>query len=41
MKQRGWSEQEAYQALRKKAMERSMNLRGLAQQVIAMADLMD
>ncbi len=40
MKQRGWSEDEAYQAMRKMAMDKGMKLSELSRQVIAMADLL-
>jgi response regulator NasT len=40
MKQRGWSEDEAYQALRKMAMDKGVKLAELSKQVIAMADLL-
>ena len=40
MKQRGWSEDEAYQALRKMAMDKGLKLGELAQQVIAAAELL-
>lgn len=40
MKQRGWSEDESYQALRKMAMDKSVRLGEVARQVIAMADLL-
>lgn len=39
MKQRGWSEDEAYQALRKMAMDKGMKLPELSRQIISMADL--
>lgn len=38
MKQRGWSEQESYQALRKMAMDKSVRLAEVARQVVTMAD---
>ena len=40
MKQRGLSEEEAYQAMRKMAMERSVKMADLAQQVISVAELL-
>jgi two-component system, response regulator / RNA-binding antiterminator len=40
MKQRGWSEEESYQALRKMAMDRGIKLAEVAQQVVAMAELL-
>ncbi len=40
MKQRGWSEDEAYQALRKTAMDRGLRLSEVAAQVISVADLL-
>lgn len=40
MKQRGWSEDEAYQALRKMAMDKGLKLSEMARQVIAVADLL-
>lgn len=40
MKQRGWSEEESYQALRKMAMEKGLKLGVVAQQVITMAELL-
>lgn len=40
MKQRGWSEDEAYQAMRKMAMDKGMKLSELSRQIIAMADLL-
>jgi len=40
MKQRGWSEEQSYQALRKMAMDKGMKLPELARQIIAMADLL-
>jgi response regulator NasT len=40
MKQRGWSEEESYQALRKMAMDRGVKLPELSRQIIAMADLL-
>jgi response regulator NasT len=39
MKQRGWSEDEAYQALRKMAMEKGLKLGEVARQVIAVFEL--
>lgn len=39
MKQRGWSEDEAYQALRKTAMDKGIKLGEVARQLIAVADL--
>lgn len=40
MKQRGWSEDESYQALRKMAMDKGIKLSELSRQIIAMADLL-
>lgn len=40
MKQRGWSEDEAYQALRKMAMNRGVKLGEAARQVIAVTELL-
>lgn len=40
MKQRGWSEDEAYQALRKLAMDRNLRLAEVARNVISVADLL-
>lgn len=40
MKQRGWSEDEAYQAMRKMAMDKGVKLQELARQIVAMADLL-
>lgn len=40
MKQRGWSEDESYQALRKMAMDRGLKLADVARQVITVAELM-
>lgn len=40
MKQRGWSEDESYQALRKMAMDKGIKLSEVAQQVVAMAELL-
>lgn len=40
MKQRGWSEEESYQALRKMAMDKGIKLAEVAQQVVAMAELL-
>ncbi|OGS91134.1 MAG: histidine kinase [Gallionellales bacterium GWA2_60_18] len=40
MKQRGWSEDEAYQAMRKMAMDKGMKLPELSRQIISMADLL-
>lgn len=40
IKQRGWSEEESYQALRKMAMDRGIKLAEVAQQVVAMAELL-
>lgn len=40
MKQRGWSEEEAYQAMRKMAMDKGIKLAELSRQIIAMADLL-
>lgn len=40
MKQRGWTEEEAYQSLRKLAMERKQKLVQIAEQVIAIADVL-
>lgn len=40
MKQRGWSEDESYQALRKMAMDKGVKLAEVAQQVVAMAELL-
>lgn len=39
MKQRGWSENEAYQALRKMAMDKGEKLSEVARQVVAVAEL--
>lgn len=40
MKQRGWSEDESYQALRKMAMDKGIKLADVARQVIMVAELM-
>ncbi len=40
MKQRGWSEEESYQALRKMAMAKGVKLAEVARQVVAVADLL-
>ena len=40
MKQRGWTEEQAYQALRKMAMDRNLRVAEVANQVIAMAELL-
>ena len=40
MKQRGWTEEQAYQALRKMATDRNLRIAEVANQVIAMADLL-
>lgn len=40
MKQRGWSEEESYQALRKMAMDKGVKLAEVSRQVIAIADLL-
>ena len=40
MKQRGWTEEQAYQALRKMAMDRNLRVAEVANQVIAMVDLL-
>lgn len=40
MKQRGWSEEEAYQALRKMAMGKSLKLVDVARQIVSVADLL-
>ncbi|MDD5329735.1 MAG: ANTAR domain-containing protein [Sulfuricella sp.] len=40
MKQRGWSEDEAYQALRKMAMDKGLRLSEVAGQVISIAELL-
>jgi len=40
MKQRGWSEDESYQALRKMAMDKGVKLADISRQVIAIADLL-
>ena len=40
MKQRGWSEDEAYQALRKMAMDKGIKLTEVAHQVVAVAELL-
>jgi len=40
MKQRGWSEEESYQALRKMAMDKGLKLAEAAGQVISVADLL-
>lgn len=40
MRQRGWSEDEAYQALRKMAMDKGIKLGDLARQLVAMAELL-
>lgn len=40
MKQRGWSEDEAYQALRKTAMDKGLRLSEVAANVISVADLL-
>ncbi|MDP2786207.1 MAG: ANTAR domain-containing protein [Sulfurimicrobium sp.] len=41
MKQRGWSEEEAYQALRKTAMDRGVRLAEVARQLIEVAGLFE
>ena len=40
MKQRGWSEDESYQALRKMAMDKSIKLAEVARQIVSVADLL-
>ena len=40
MKQRGWSEDESYQALRKMAMDKGVRLAEISRQVVAIADLL-
>ncbi|MEO8333250.1 MAG: ANTAR domain-containing protein, partial [Gallionella sp.] len=40
MKQRGWSEEESYQALRKMAMDKGMKLAEVARHVVAVAELL-
>ena len=40
MKQRGWSEQESYQALRKMAMDRNVKLAEVARQIVTVAELL-
>ena len=40
MKQRGWSEEESYQALRKMAMGKGVKLAEVARQVVAVVDLL-
>ena len=40
MKQRGWSEEDAYQALRKMAMDKGLRLADVAGQVISVAELL-
>lgn len=40
MKQRGWSEEEAYQALRKAAMDKGVRLGEAARQIISVAELL-
>lgn len=40
MKQRGWSEEEAYQALRKMAMDKGLKLAEVAGQVISISELL-
>ncbi len=40
MKQRGWSEEEAYQALRKMAMDKGLRLSDVAGQVISISELL-
>jgi response regulator NasT len=40
MKQRGWSEEEAYQALRKAAMDKGFRLADVARQLIEITDLL-
>lgn len=40
MKQRGWSEEEAYQALRKMAMDKGIKLADVATQVLAVSELL-
>ena len=40
MKQRGWSEDEAFQALRKMAMDKGIKLSEVAQQVLSIAELL-
>ncbi|HEY6095874.1 MAG TPA: ANTAR domain-containing protein [Gallionellaceae bacterium] len=40
MKQRGWSEEQAYQALRKMAMDKGLKIGEVAQQLIAIAELL-
>ena len=40
MKQRGWSEEESYQALRKMAMDKGVELAEVARQVVAVAELL-
>lgn len=40
MKQRGWCEDEAYQALRKMAMDKGVKLHELSRQIVSMAELL-
>lgn len=40
MKQRGWSEEQSYQALRKMAMDKGLKIGEVAQQVISVAELL-
>ncbi|MHB9102998.1 MAG: ANTAR domain-containing protein, partial [Sulfuricella sp.] len=40
MKQRGWSEEEAYQALRKAAMDKGSRLADVARQLIEITELL-
>ncbi|MEW6562138.1 MAG: ANTAR domain-containing protein [Pseudomonadota bacterium] len=40
MKQRGWSEEDAYQALRKMAMDRGLKVADVARQLVAVAELL-
>lgn len=40
MRQRGWSEEEAYQALRKLAMDRNLRIGEVARNVVAVAELL-
>ncbi len=40
MKQRGWSEEDAYQALRKMAMDKSLKLAEVARQIVSVAELL-
>jgi len=40
MKQRGWSEEESYQALRKMAMGKGVKLAEVARQVVTVVDLL-